>query len=243
MLTIEKYYLWFMAYSILGWVYESTICSIGEKKFINRGFLNGPYCPIYGAGAILDILILGKISDPFLLFFLGMTVTSSLEYITSYLMEKLFHARWWDYSDRKFNINGRVCLLGAIVFGTFSVLLIKFIHPCLMSITDMLSSIWQHLLTGCSFAVFMIDIIVTLSGFAGFDSKLKEISIALEQANNGISYKIRGLSERLPKHSTDIFLKRINWQHRRMISAFPRMKSMKYDGVLTEIKRRLKKEK
>ena len=241
MLTVEKYYLWFIAYSILGWVYESIICSIDEKKFINRGFLNGPYCPIYGAGAILDVLILGKISNPVLLFFLGMIVTCSLEYVTSYLMEKLFNARWWDYSERKFNINGRVCLLGAVVFGTFSVLLIKLIHPFLIHITEMLSPVWLHLLAGGSFIIFVTDIIVTLSGFAGFDKKLKEIAITLEQANNDISDKIRDLSDRLPKPSTDIFTKRINWQHKRMISAFPRLKSNKYNEVLTEIKQRLKK--
>ena len=111
--TVETYFLWLMIYSIIGWIYESTLCSITNKKLINRGFLNGPYCPIYGSGAILVILILGRIKNPVLLFFLGALVTCSLEYLTSYVMEKLFHARWWDYSQRKFNINGRVCLIGA----------------------------------------------------------------------------------------------------------------------------------
>ena len=99
MKTIETWFLWLMIYSIIGWVYESTICSIGHRKLINRGFLNGPYCPIYGTGAVLVLL-----------FFAGALVTCSLEYLTSWLMEKLFHARWWDYSKRKFNIGGRVCL-------------------------------------------------------------------------------------------------------------------------------------
>ena len=116
MKTIETWFLWLMIYSVIGWVYESTICSIGQRKLINRGFLNGPYCPIYGTGAVLVLLVLGRIQNPVLLFFAGAVLTCSLEYLTSWLMEKLFHARWWDYSKRKFNIGGRVCLIGAIVF-------------------------------------------------------------------------------------------------------------------------------
>ena len=124
MKTIETWFLWLMIYSIIGWGYESTICSIGQRKLINRGFLNGPYCPIYGTGAVLVLLVLGRIQNPVLLFFAGALVTCSLEYLTSWLMEKLFHARWWDYSKRKFNIGGRVCLIGAVVFGAFSVVLV-----------------------------------------------------------------------------------------------------------------------
>ena len=100
--TIENIFLWLIIYSVIGWIYESTLCSITERRFVNRGFLNGPYCPIYGFGAILDILILGWIKNPILLFVLSAILTCTLEYITSYLMEKLFHARWWDYSKRKF---------------------------------------------------------------------------------------------------------------------------------------------
>lgn len=87
-----------MFYSIVGWVYESLICSVGARHFVNRGFLNGPYCPIYGFGAVFDLILLGKIENPFLLFLLGAIVTCTLEYLTSYGMEKIFHARWWDYS-------------------------------------------------------------------------------------------------------------------------------------------------
>ena len=87
--NVEKYIIWLFFYSVVGWIYESTLCSVRAHKFINRGFLNGPYCPIYGWGAVLDILILGKVQNPVLLFFLGAIVTCSLEYFTSYIMEKL----------------------------------------------------------------------------------------------------------------------------------------------------------
>lgn len=136
--TLCRVIFYFMIYSVVGWIYETTLCSITDRRFVNRGFLNGPYCPIYGSGALLDVLVLGRIENPFLLFILGVLVTCSLEYLTSYVMEKLFKARWWDYSDKKFNIGGRVCLLGAVVFGLFSVVLIKLLHPAVRSLADML---------------------------------------------------------------------------------------------------------
>ena len=131
-----KYALLFFIYSFVGWLYETVLCSVEERKLINRGFLRGPYCPVYGFGAIIDILVLNKIDNIFVLFFMGVILTCSLEYFTSWLLEKLFDARWWDYSYMKFNIKGRICLLGAIVFGLFSVLLIKLLNPFVMSLIN-----------------------------------------------------------------------------------------------------------
>ena len=106
------YILCFFAYSFLGWVCECIYCSIPAKKFINRGFLEGPYCPIYGCGAMLVIYLLTPFAaKPLLLFVAGILVTSALEYITSWLMEMFFHTKWWDYSTYPFNINGRICLI------------------------------------------------------------------------------------------------------------------------------------
>lgn len=83
--TLCRVIFYFMIYSVVGWIYETTLCSITDRHFVNRGFLNGPYCPIYGSGALLDVLILGRIENPFLLFILGVLVTCSLEYLTSYV--------------------------------------------------------------------------------------------------------------------------------------------------------------
>lgn len=154
--TLCRVIFYFMIYSVVGWIYETTLCSITDRHFVNRGFLNGPYCPIYGSGALLDVLILGRIENPFLLFILGVLVTCSLEYLTSYVMEKLFKARWWDYSDKKFNIGGRVCLLGAVVFGLFSVVLIKLLHPAVRSLADKLPVLVLYIIS-CVFAVGFIS--------------------------------------------------------------------------------------
>ena len=120
--TFQIYFLLFISYSILGWLMEVTVKYFQFRRFINRGFLIGPYCPIYGWGAILITLLLKKyIDDPIALFALGMMLCAILEYFASYLLEKTFKARWWDYSNQKFNINGRICLKTMIVFGLLGI--------------------------------------------------------------------------------------------------------------------------
>ena len=117
-LTLECYILLFFTGAFLGWVMEVVCKLIQFGRFINRGFLIGPYCPIYGFGAVLVTALLTPFSaSPPAVFVLAMAVCGTLEYLTSYSMEKLFHARWWDYSHRRFNLNGRVCAGTLIPFG------------------------------------------------------------------------------------------------------------------------------
>ena len=191
MKTVETWFLWLMIYSIIGWVYESTICSIGQRKLINRGFLNGPYCPIYGTGAVLVLLVLGRIQNPVLLFFAGAALTCSLEYLTSWLMEKLFHVRWWDYSKRKFNIGGRVCLIGAIVFGAFSVVLILVLHPWVKSLTDRLTDTALTWICAILLVGIVSDLIVTVKGLLGTHAVFAEYAVLLQQKRRELSEKLR----------------------------------------------------
>ena len=120
-----------LVYSFLGWCGEMVYCSIGQRRLCEkRGFLNGPLCPIYGHGAIVVLLVLdGGCDNPILTFFLGAVLTSLVEYVTSFAMEKLFHMRWWDYSHYKFHLNGRVCLLNSTLFGLASVFLCHAANP------------------------------------------------------------------------------------------------------------------
>ena len=191
MKTVETWFLWLMIYSIIGWVYESTICSIGQRKLINRGFLNGPYCPIYGTGAVLVLLVLGRIQNPVLLFFAGAVLTCSLEYLTSWLMEKLFHARWWDYSKRKCNIGGRVCLIGAVVFGAFSVVLILVLHPWVKSLTDPLTDTALTWICAILLVGIVSDLIVTVKGLLGTHAVFAEYAVLLQQKRRELSEKLR----------------------------------------------------
>ena len=128
-------YAYFILYAFLGWVCEDLYCGIPAKKFINRGFFYGPYCPIYGVGALLVLYPLLFVKDyPILVFILGVIITSTLEYITSWVMEILFKTRWWDYSERFMNINGRVCLLNSTLFGIMSIVVVYIIHPVIQDI-------------------------------------------------------------------------------------------------------------
>ena len=225
-----------MIYSVLGWVYESIYCSIKEKKLINRGFLMGPYCPIYGWGAALDIIVLGNIQNAFALFALGVLLTGTLEYLTSYVMEKLFHARWWDYSDMKFNINGRVCLLGAAVFGFFSVFLIKFLHPLVERFTLMIPNIVFHIIIAALFAIYAADNIVTITSFSGFNKIMQELSEALERSEEKLRGRLRQGVVETAGEIYERFGKRLNWQHRRMMRSFPKFRSVKHDRALTRLR-------
>lgn len=121
---------WFIIYSFLGWVWETLYVSLKEGEYVNRGFVNGPFCTIYGCGAISVYLILKPLEQNTLFLFLGgIVVATVLEYITAVLMESIFHTSWWDYSDKKFNFQGRICLGASIGWGFFTVLLFRVLHP------------------------------------------------------------------------------------------------------------------
>ena len=123
-------FLLLMAYSFLGWCGEMVYCSLGQGKLCEkRGFLNGPLCPIYGHGALLVLAALGGSTNPLVTFAAGAVLTSAVEYVTSYLMEKLFHMRWWDYSHKRWNLNGRVCLQNSTIFGLACVALCHWANP------------------------------------------------------------------------------------------------------------------
>ena len=129
-------FLLLLLYSFVGWCGEMAYCSLGQRRLCEkRGFLNGPVCPIYGHGALLVLLALdGGCANPVFTFLWGMVLTSAVEYVTSWLMEKLFHMRWWDYSNRRFHLNGRICLRNSLLFGAACVLLCHGPGPALASL-------------------------------------------------------------------------------------------------------------
>jgi len=121
--------LYFFVYSFIGWIYESTICSfLKYRRFVNRGFLNGPYCPIYGVGAVVGISLY-KDMGHLEIFILSMITSTILEYITGYVLEKTFKRKWWDYSKQPLNLHGYICLMATVVFGIANVALITLVHP------------------------------------------------------------------------------------------------------------------
>ena len=142
---------------------EVIVCSCYDKKIVNRGFLIGPYCPIYGFGALIMLLISPYKDNLFVCFILALVLCSVLEYFVSYLMEKLFKIRWWDYSNDAFNINGRVCLRNAIAFGALGVIFTRFLNPWFNSIVDNLSYNFLLIISIMVLVITIIDILVSFN--------------------------------------------------------------------------------
>lgn len=127
--TFIQWLLFFYTYCFLGWIWETAFVSIKQKKFVNRGFLTGPFLPIYGSGAIIVLLATIPVKDNLWhVYWMGLIAATILEYVTGALMEKLFKVRYWDYSGKKFNLHGYICLTSSIAWGFFSIIMIQYIH-------------------------------------------------------------------------------------------------------------------
>ena len=228
--TIESYIFYFILYSIIGWSYETVLCSVKAGHLVNRGFLNGPYCPIYGAGAVVFLILLRNEDNPVLLFIFGAIIACALEYTTSYVMEKLFNARWWDYSKYKFNLNGRICLGAALIFGAFAVFLIKLAHPYVSKWTSGINKTVFHALVIVSTVAFISDFLITVKGFRGINARLSEFADAAFTA-------LGSSAEDKAAHS--LFIKGITRQQKRVIKAFPKMRSLTYGDSIEKIRDQL----
>ena len=223
-IDIRVYFLLFMIYAILGWCMEVTCKLIQYKRFINRGFLIGPYCPIYGYGAILITFLLKKYTnDPIALFFMAIIICGTLEYLTSYFMEKIFKARWWDYSQKKFNINGRVCLNTIIPFGLLGLFIMYVSNPFFISKIEMLPQMWLSILFWSLLAIYIVDNIV--SGIVIRYVKKTEKIVGKDLDN----------TEEITKKVKEV-LQSKSALHRRLLNAYPSLETVK-------IKIKAKKEK
>ena len=175
---ISRYIGLFAIYGILGWVYESTFCTIKTKKWENRGFLYGPLCPIYSVGAISISLIVSLCRSNglelnswkiFLISFLGSMI---LEYITSWGLEKLFHAIWWDYSHLPLNLKGRISLFTSIGFGLGGMLIVYVIAPFSENVVDKIPAIWMELIALLFVMIFSIDMTLTITALTSFEDMI-----------------------------------------------------------------------
>lgn len=199
----------FLFYSFAGWLIETSLSVFTNKKFVNRGFLIGPYCPIYGVGCIcLSIILKRYTHDPIALFIIGTAVCSFLEYCTSFILEKIFKARWWDYSNIPFNVNGRICLSYSFLFGFGGLFILNF-NPVLQDFLKMITCDIFNIITIIIFIFFLIDIIVSLN----IIKRLKVAAIDLKTDNTEeIAGKIANVLRQKSK------------QFKRLLQAFPDVK-------------------
>ena len=178
MLTVSKYFLYFITYSFLGWLMEVCCTFIEQKKFVNRGFLIGPICPIYGYGVLAIIFLIGNdISDVLGVFLKAILICSILEYFTSYFMEKIFKARWWDYSKRKFNINGRICLETMVPFGILGCTVVYLLHPLVVRLISIFSSTLIIVIAIIIFIIYLVDNIISFNVMNKIKKEIKKQAV------------------------------------------------------------------
>jgi len=227
MRTISILILLFFTYSLLGWLLEVTCKWIEQKKFINRGFLIGPYCPIYGYGVLIMTLLLSKyLNDPFTLWIMIILSCSLLEYFTSYILEKIFATRWWDYSKRKCNINGRICLETMIPFSFFGMLIMYKINPFFYTIYEKIPTMTLIILASLMSIIYITDNIISFKIIKDIqkvskDTQKKQLlkKDDTERITMLVKKKIENSKKTLEKRIIHAFpnleLQRIKWQEKR----------------------------
>ncbi len=224
--NIRILFLLFFTYSFLGWLMEVINALIVEKKFINRGFLVGPYCPIYGTGVILITLLLKKYYDDIIATFIfSILICGILEYLTSYILEKIFNLRWWDYSDRKFNINGRICLSNLFIFGILGCTILYILNPFFIDLLSQIPEIVLNIICIILAICFVVDIGISSNVIVN----LKKISNNVRKDNTEeISTKVKAIIQ-----------KKFSLQ-RRLLVAFPNIrKGINLEELIKKSKIRL----
>lgn len=180
----------FIIYAFLGWCTEVSYAALDTGKFVNRGFLNGPYCPIYGCGVVIVVAILTPLKENFLILFAGsFLLTSVLEFITGFLLEKVFHNKWWDYSNKPFNIMGYVCLKFSIYWGLACTFIMDIVHPIIYKAITSIPFVVGVILLVIIMTGFTIDLCVTVSTILKFNRQLKLL--------NDVAAQIHKLSDEI----------------------------------------------
>ncbi len=212
---------------------EVVLSLVQHHKFIDRGFLVGPICPIYGFGGIMIYILLNRyMNEPIILFFMSVIICSGLEYFTSYIMEKIFKNRWWDYSDMKYNINGRICLECAIPFGFGACFLMYGVNPLLFMFYNHVNIVILKVLSIILLLLLLVDLIISF-----------KIIINLKNISNSIRCDS---TEAITKKVKEILTHK-TFLHRRLLLSFPDMKVKNKLSILTERimrdKKKIKEEK
>lgn len=280
-------YLWFFFfYAFLGWCSEVCFAAIKNGCFVNRGFLNGPYCPIYGFGVCIVVFCLTPLEDNVAMLFIGsVIVASALEFVTGFLLEKLFHQKWWDYSHVPFNIGGYICPLFSLLWGLACVFIFKFIHP----LTVKLVSVIPHALGVPLLCIMCIgiftDLAATVSTVLKLNQKLRrldELAARMRAASDDIGSALsdrtltlaargaerrsrraekaaacaqedaarraarekavqrRNAALRELKAANEELLSTYHFGQRRLLRAFPHMRSVHHAEALEQMKQRLR---
>ena len=286
-------FIWiFFIYAFLGWCTEVSYAALVTGKFVNRGFLNGPVCPIYGFGVVIVLSCLTPLADNLLILFLGsVLLTSVLEWLTGFVLEKLFHQRWWDYSDEPFNLSGYICLRFSIAWGFACMFVVTLLHPTVLLLIRLIPPMLGTVLLVLLGSVMAVDLAATVSSIVKLNrrlAQLDELAAKIKEASNefgenladkvldaaelGAGWKedIDDLSFRLAERRAELADSLEEWErhreehraqvrrqleewrasmqelldqksfgHRRLLKAFPRLRSLDHSRALERLHRRI----
>ena len=261
--------LYFFVYGFLGWCTEVAFAACKEKRFVNIGFLNGPICPIYGIGVGIVVQFLTPYKENLVLLYVASVVlVTALEWVTGFVLEKVFRNKWWDYSKMPLNLNGYVCLLYSLIWGVACVLIVDFIHPIIHKGVS-----WIPVPVGVVLIVILgiavlADLYVTASTILKMNrhlAKMEEIAADLHRISDELGEsiyaevsgvlerreewrdKIQGVSDDVMDRIAELKQKyrevgkRGTRVSKRLLKAFPRIESKKYRGAMYDLKQYLKR--
>lgn len=247
---MEKIIWLFFIYAFLGWCTEVIYAGVNQGVFVNRGFLNGAVCPIYGFGVLMVLLCLLPLRENLLLLYVGSVfLTSLLELVTGFLMEKLFHHRWWDYSREPFNVGGYICLKFSLLWGLACVLIVDVLHPFINQLLAIVPDQFSLPFLLAFSGAFIADNVVTVATVARLNQRLQqidEVAHALRRVSDAIgavavdgSIVLSDANEKLredlrAKHEELIAL--VHIEQKRLLHAFPNIQSRQHREVMEEIK-------
>lgn len=250
---IIKMLAYFIIYSFFGWVMESVLKTYLQKKPVNSGFLYGPFCPIYGFGAIFMLLFLqGYKRNVILLFIIAFFTMSLWEYMVGWLLEKIFHTKYWDYTENKFNIKGRVCLLNSLFWGFLGVIFICYLHPFLAEKIDLIPEkilMFNVIMISLAIVVDTVVSAVKVSNIKGKLEKIKELGESIKEKIEELETKqvnkesLLAVIEEL-KYRQTVLKRKLIRQTNHLKKAFPTIKSdtiEKINEFLKEKKESIKK--
>ena len=239
-------FLLYIAYSTLGWCGEMLYCSVPKGRLCEkRGFLNGFLCPIYGHGALLVLYCLhGGFRNPLLTFFFGAVLTSVLEYFTSWIMEKLFHMRWWDYSHYKLQLNGRVCLLNSTCFGLACVLLCHLVQPWLWAHITALGYAVSVPLASFIFGIYLMDTVLSVRSAFQLSAQMGKLRALQTELKDFLAEKREESLERGAERRTEVRERARSLRdgadifERRLLHSHPQLRAAR-DELIAGIRSRL----
>jgi uncharacterized membrane protein len=186
--SVFTLFYYFIIYSFMGWCIETVYATINKKEFVNRGFLHGPFCPIYGFGTLSIIVLLKPIETNYIFLFLGSVfLTSTIEYLTGYILENSFNSTWWDYSDKRYNLHGRICLSFSIIWGFISIFILKVIHPYIVYIVNIIPNSPSMIIFHVMLLYFFIDFTVTVITIFKLKSLLTQLNNAYSELTDKLS--------------------------------------------------------